>query len=44
MPHDTVDMDGTVREPDEGFLMVEAELVDTLNRVRCFIGSIRCKV
>ncbi len=43
MPHDNVDMNGTVIEPDEGFLKVEAELVHMLERDRCFIGGVRCK-
>ena len=43
MQHDKVDMNETVMEPDEGFLKVEAELIDTLERERCFIGGVRCK-
>ncbi len=43
LPHDNVDMNGTVMESDEGFLKVEAELIDTLERDRSFIGGVRCK-
>ena len=43
MPHDKVDMNGTVMEPDAGCLKVEAEFFDTLERGRCFIGGVRCK-
>ena len=43
MPHGKVDMNGTVMESDPGFLKVEAELFDTLERGRCFIGGVKSK-
>ncbi len=36
-------MNGPVMGSDEAFLKVEAELVDQIERDRCFIGGVRCK-